>query len=187
MKVELILDRIEFNIIPYPMNTNTEPKAARFPYNKNNKQNKTKVKELLQNINNKFASVFAREMLSEVVKNQFGHPQIVQIGNEQWNYKVPSYVLNVNNIQLTNNIQEANFSIEAQALIFRVAHGNFDKYITFKVKRNWLESQGELEEGSRKFMNLIINELLKQDMIITAEIKKDKKSGYYLISKVFKK
>lgn len=183
MKIDLVLDRIEFNIIPYPLNTNAEPKAARFSYNR---KNKDKIVNFLKNINNDFASVFAKEMLSEVVKNQFGHPQIVQIGNEQWNYKVSSYVLNVSDIQLTKNIAEANFSVEAQALIFRVANGNFDKYITFKVKRNWLENQGKLEEGSRKFMNLIITELLKNNLQITAEIKKDKRTGYYLISKVIK-
>jgi len=180
MKAELIIDRIEFNIIPWPIQ-NGEPKAARYHLTKENKEI---MKDFLKKINNKYGNAFVVEYFSKTAKNQFGQPQIVQIGNEQWNYKIPSYILNVEDIHFTDNKNEANSIIEAQSIIFKV-QGGFDKYITFKFKRDWINSQGELEEGSRKFYNVIVNKLLNNDLKINAEIKKDKKSGYYIISKVF--
>ena len=182
MKAEMILDRIEFNIIPWPFSQNNEPKAARFHLTKEKKNNIIMTK-FLKKINNEYGNTIVKEYFSETEKNQFGQPLIVQIGNEQWNYKIPSYVLNLKDIVFANNKKEANSIIEAQSLIFKI-QGGFDKYITFKFKRDWINSQGQLEEGSRKFYNIISNKLLNNNFKINAEIKKDKKSGYYIISKI---
>lgn len=182
MRTKLILDRIEFNIIPYPVGSG-EPKAARLHYNRKQK-NENKIIEILKSINHKHGTTRIKEYMSETEINQFGQPLIVQIGNENWNYKIPSYVLNVKHLEITNNKEDTVAFLEAQSLIFRVYGSNFDKYITFKFKRDWKNTQGELETNCYKFYSLIQNELIKNNLIIEAEIQKDKKTGYYLIKKI---
>ena len=184
MKTKLILDRLEFNIIPYPIGIG-EPKAARLDYNKKLK-NKKNIFELLKEINNKYGTTRIKEYISETVINQFGQPFIVQIGNENWNYRIPSYIHNVQYLKLSSSDNETVSFLEIQALIFRVYGSNFDKYITFKFKRDWKNSQGKLENNCYKFYNLIQEELTKNNLIIEAEIQKDKRTGYYLIKKIFK-
>ena len=179
MKTKLILHRLEFNILPV---NNMISKAARLYYNKKNEKLLLKI---INKINNDYGILKIKEFYSNIEKNEFGHPTIVQIGNENSNIKFSSNVLNIKNLILTNNEKELIAYVEIQSLIFKVYQSNFDKYISFKFKRNWENYQGKIQSNCKKLFNLIAKELNNNNLIINAEIQKDNKKGYYLIKKIF--
>ena len=178
MKTKLILHRLEFNILPV---NNMISKAARLYYNK---KNKNLLLKIINKINNDYGILKIKEFESNIEKNEFGFPTIVQIGNENSNIKSPSNILNIKNLTLINEEKELIAYAEIQSLIFKVYQSNFDKYISFKFKRNWTNSQGKIQTNCKNFFNLIVKELNNNNLIINAEIQKDKKTGYYLIKKI---
>jgi len=195
MIVELILDRIESNISKKNLileNMENSIKATRLKYKekpktKEEKELNKKIKKLLEKVkDNKYARLKIKNYQTEtIMKNELIN-DTVHVGNESFNYLVSvrlSYLKDFD-IDETDELEIDTEFLDIQALIFRVHNSSFDRYITFKIKRDWNNEQGIIQ--GQKLFNMIIEELLKNNFVIKAEIKKDKRSGYYIISKLIK-